>query len=153
MGYRIVEFDGFFLEDILKNYDAGDAQEFFRLDKPLPADAEFTELRVKSGGPSFQAVFSSSEWSEEDNFEIIQVVYQTHYFYADEVAQLEGEEEMTHEHDWESDGESYRKRTCNCSIDDTTDKTRHIIDNDSHYSRFRRYTCHCGESKVVEVEE
>ena len=92
MGYRIVEFDGFFLEDILKNYDTGDAQEFFRLDKPLPNDAEFTELRVKSDGPSFQAVFSSSEWSEENNFEIIQVVYQTHYFDEDEVAQLEEEE-------------------------------------------------------------
>jgi len=58
-----------------------------------------------------------------------------------------------HEHDWKPDGDSWGTRNCDCKLDGEFDKADHIINHSDHYVRKRRYTCHCGKSKTVTLQE
>lgn len=56
-----------------------------------------------------------------------------------------------HEHDWRPDGESWMRTVsaCNCDFSENI----YVFEHESYCSRererVRRYTCHCGDSKVV----
>lgn len=61
----------------------------------------------------------------------------------------------SHEHDWKPDGDSYLIETCGdeCDWQAGVLATPHRLTHPDHYKRVRRYTCHCGASKTVDLGE
>lgn len=68
---------------------------------------------------------------------------------------------MSHEHDWQPDGDSFTEKIHreNCDWDNenyrigNASKKRMNCVRNCDSKRMRRYTCHCGASKTVDLKE
>lgn len=58
------------------------------------------------------------------------------------------------DHDWRPDGESWRRTItrCDCSYRYNTHQFEHDARCSKEKERVRRYTCHCGASKIIKVD-
>ena len=78
MGYRVVKIMADFFFESIFTKDDSEFQELLKLDEGLPSDAKFVELRASFVSENeIGLVFHSNEWSKEDNYDIIDVRFES----------------------------------------------------------------------------
>lgn len=97
MGYRIVRvepeviFENFFKEYASKYEEETEREyeELFKITDGLPKDAEFVGFRMSSANSDLiKVVFESDEWSEKDNFDVVDVGFKSYTLEKSEVEEL-----------------------------------------------------------------
>ena len=78
MGYRILTImPELFFEEFTKRRDS-DYNELIRIADGLPQDAKFVEYRIKpENHNNLELVFESEEWNEENNFDYVDVTFES----------------------------------------------------------------------------